>query len=160
MYTQKLGILYLIKASFELINVDVFLGFLATKEAETWTDQSHWVPPYKCQRPKPLSDPVSSVRLQLSLEESFQTTFHKERKETVALSILKTFSQLDWSFLQKPRTELSQTTLAAAVAAPPRLLPKSSEPPQNLCRSLKTFTCVSLRYIKHQGGGNSGSHLS
>ena len=32
-----------------------------------------------------------------------------------------------------------------------KIIAKSSQPPQNLCRPLKTFVCVSLRYRKHQG---------
>ena len=34
-----------------------------------------------------------------------------------------------------------------------KILAKSLHPPQNLCMPLKIFTCVSLRYIKHCGGG-------
>ena len=39
---------------------------------------------------------------------------------------------------------------------------KSLQTPQNLCRPLKTFACVSLRYRKRSwvGGGNIGSVCS
>ena len=41
------------------------------------------------------------------------------------------------------------------------IVAKSLPPPLNLCRPLKTFACVSLRYRKCHGGvgGNSGSGL-
>ena len=37
------------------------------------------------------------------------------------------------------------------------ILAKSLQTPQNLCRPFKTCTCVSLRYIKHHGSGDSSS---
>ena len=36
---------------------------------------------------------------------------------------------------------------------PPKIVAKSLPPPQNLCRPLKTFACVSLRYTKRCGRG-------
>ena len=51
------------------------------------------------------------------------------------------------SIYQKARTKLSVLLLRSEIVA------KSSQPPQNLCRPLKTFACVSLRYRRRRGGG-------
>ena len=57
---------------------------------------------------------------------------------------------------QKPRTSVSATTAAPAPATTPRFFPNLYNPLKNLCRPLKTISCVYLRYRKHCGWGSGG----
>ena len=64
-------------------------------------------------------------------------------------SSMKTKIVISWSYIRNLEPNCQYSSCSSSY---PEILAKYLSPPQYICRPLKTFACVSLRYRKRHGG--------